>query len=261
MTATDDPSQFYSGLIADLYEPLAGEIASADVYIPFLDQSGSPVLELACGSGLPLLDLVERGYDVDGLDASQDMLDRCHAAARERGLDISIHLAKMQSFSLPRRYRSIFLAGASFTLLCSDRDARDALACMCSHLEPGGSVLIPLEIPNAAANEQAIGRVREIRTDSGERLRVSMVAFEVSADGRDTCSRLRYERTSAGGKSDIVERDWHKRWWSQEQFREMLVTAGFDKITFVLPHGGRATPDAQVFVALARRGAPDRDLA
>ena len=93
MTATDDPSQFYSGLIADLYEPLAGELASADVYIPFLDQSGSPALELACGSGVPLLDLVERGYDVDGLDASQDMLDRCHAAAGERGLDISIHLA------------------------------------------------------------------------------------------------------------------------------------------------------------------------
>ena len=199
MTATDDPSQFYSGLIADLYQPLAGEIASADVYIPFLDQSGSPTLELACGSGVPLLDLVERGYDVDGLDASQDMLDRCHAAARERGIDISIHLAKMQSFSLPRRYRSIFLAGASFTLLCSDGDARDALACMFSHLEPGGSVLIPLEIPNVPANDQAIGRVREIRTDSGDRLRVSMVEFELSADGRDTRSRLRYERISPGG--------------------------------------------------------------
>jgi SAM-dependent methyltransferase len=260
MTATDDPSQFYSGLIADLYEPLAGELASADVYIPFLDQSGSPALELACGSGVPLLDLVERGYDVDGLDASQDMLDRCHAAAGERGIDISIHLAKMQSFSLPRRYRSMFLAGASFTLLCSDGDARDALACMCSHLEPGGSVLIPLEIPNVPANEQAIGQVREIQTDSGDRLRVSMVAFELSADGRDTCSRLRYERISAGGESDIVERDWHRRCWSQEQFREMLVTAGFDKITFVLPHGGRATPDAPVFVALARRGPPDKNL-
>ena len=112
MAATDDPSQFYSGLIADLYEPLAGGLRSADEYIPFLDQSGSPALGLACGSGVPLLDRVERGYDVDGLDASQDMLE----------------------------------------------------------------------------------------------------------------------------------------------------TAGFDKITFVLPHGGRATPNAPVFVALARRGHPDNGL-
>ena len=80
-----------------------------------------------------------------------------------------------------------------------------------------------------------------------------------TADGRNTCSRLRYERISAGGESDIAERDWHRRYWSQEQFREMLVTAGFDKITFVLPHGDQATPDAPVFVALARRGPLDNN--
>ena len=87
-----------------------------------------------------------------------------------------------------------------------------------------------------------------------------MVAFELSVDGRNTCSRLRYERISPGGESEIVEHDWHRRYWSQEQFREMLVTAGFDKITFLLPHGGRATPDAPVFVARARRGHPDNNL-
>jgi len=27
------------------------------------------------------------------------------------------------------------------------------------------------------------------------------------------------------------------------EFRDMLVTAGFDKVTFVLPQGGRATPE------------------
>ena len=39
----------------------------------------------------------------------------------------------------------------------------------------------------------------------------------------------------------------------------MLVTAGFDKITFVLPPGDQATPDAPVFVALARRGPLDNN--
>ena len=64
-----------------------------------------------------LLDLVERGYEVEGLDASQDMLDGCRVKAAERGLQVTLHLGEMQSFSLARRYRSIFLAGASFSLL------------------------------------------------------------------------------------------------------------------------------------------------
>jgi hypothetical protein len=40
---------------------------------------------------------------------------------------------------------------------------------------------------------------------------------------------------------------------TKERFREMLVNAGFDDITFVLAHGGQATPDAPVFLALTDR--------
>jgi SAM-dependent methyltransferase len=81
MDSPDAPSQFYTGLVADLYEPLLSSPARADDYVPFLDRSGTPALELACGSGLPLVELVARGYEVHGLDASQEMLDRCRARA------------------------------------------------------------------------------------------------------------------------------------------------------------------------------------
>jgi hypothetical protein len=160
----------------------------------------------------------------------------------------------MQSFSIPRRYRSIFLAGASFTLLTSDEDASGALARIHAHLEPGGSALIPLEIANVEAIRRHVGRGREVRTDAGDVLRVTSVGLEVSADGRSLCHRLRYERIPAQGEAEVVERDWQTRSWPQSQFREMLLAAGFETITFVAPEGGRAAADASVFVALARRG-------
>lgn len=253
VASREAPSQFYTGMVADLYEPLLAERARAGDYVPFLDHSGTPALELACGSGLPLLDLVERGYAVEGLDASADMLARCRARALERGLDVTLHLAEMQSFALARRYRSIFLAGASFTLLTTDEDAARALARIHEHLEPGGSALIPLERMDAEASRAALGRWREISTAAGERLRVAAVALDASADGRTLCHRLRYERIAATGAAEVVERDWERRWWSQQQFREMLEAAHFDKIRFVAPQGGQAGPDARMFVALARR--------
>ena len=161
MDSPDTPAQFYTGLVADLYEPLASNHARAEDYVAFLEHSGTPALELACGSGLPLVELVERGYEVEGLDASQDMLDRCYARAADRDVDVTLHLAEMQSFSLSRRYQSIFLAGASFTLLATDEDAASALTRIYAHLEAGGSALIPLEIVDVEAIRKSLGRVRE----------------------------------------------------------------------------------------------------
>jgi trans-aconitate methyltransferase len=151
------PYRFYTGLVAELYEPLVSERARAEDYVPFLERSGTPALELGCGTGLPLIDLLERGFDVEGLDASEDMLARCRAAAAARGVDATLHRGDMQSFSLQRRYRSIFLAGATFTLLTTDADAAAALACIHTHLLPGDSVLIPLEIPDLETLRAHVG--------------------------------------------------------------------------------------------------------
>jgi SAM-dependent methyltransferase len=253
MSSSDAASQFYTGLVAELYEPLASQPTRADDYTLFLEHSGTPALELACGSGVPLVELIERGYEVEGLDASQDMLDRCHARAAARGLDATLHLAEMQSFSIPRRYKSIFLAGASFTLLTSDEDASRTLERIHAHLDPGGSALIPLEIADVETIRGSLGRVREVVTATGECLRIARVGLDVSVDERSLRHRMRYERVVADREHDVVERDWQTRWWPQSQFRDMLHAARFQDVTFLTLEGGPAPQDAAIFVALARR--------
>jgi len=247
------PAQFYTGLVAELYDPLKSEQARAADYVPFIERAGTPALELACGSGSPLLDLVALGYDVEGLDASADMLARCRAAAATRNLPVTLHEAEMQAFALPRRYRAVFLAGASFTLLTSDAEAAAALACIHAHLEPGGSTLIPLEIVDLAEASRGVGRWREERDPDGSRLRCGLIEVAHGSDERTLIRRLRYERHAPGRAPEILERDWVTRWWSQAQFREMLETAGFGKITLIATEGGRAQPEARAFAALAQR--------
>jgi SAM-dependent methyltransferase len=254
MQQQDKPaSQFYSGLVSELYEPLAGEHTQADPYTSFLDLCGTPALELACGSGRPLLDLLELGYDVEGLDASADMLELCTSRGAERGLAPVLHLAEMQSFRLGRRYESIFLAGASFTLLTDDGDALGALECMYSHLEPGGHALIPLEVEDVDEIRRRIGHHREVTDSAGNPLRFVLLALDVSTDGRNLAHHLRYERIPTVGQPTRVERIWKRRSWTQEQFRELVLAARFEGLTFLSPAGVAADPDASVFVALARR--------
>jgi SAM-dependent methyltransferase len=247
------PSEFYSGLVSELYDSLAGEPVRADQYAPFLDLCGTPALELACGSGNPLIELLERGYDIEGLDSSSDMLELCRSRAAERGLAASLHLGLMQSFRLPRRFRSIFLAGASFTLLTSDDDAAKALVNIHDHLEAGGHALIPIDCVDPDETRRILGTFRETTDGSGDRLRHAILSLDMHHDGRSASLRHRYERIPATGEPISVERTWRRRWWTQEQFRELVIAAGFADVTFLDPSGALAEPDAALFVALARR--------
>ncbi len=249
-----DAAQFYSGLVADLYEPLLGERANADDYVGFLDAAGGPTLELCCGSGLPMLDLLERGYDVHGLDASADMLDRCRAEAGRRGLSVTLFEQRMQDLRVPHRYRSMFLAGGSFTLLTHDDDARRALQAMAAHLEPGGRVLIPLEVPDAGLRLDA-PIVRETPGPDGSRLRLHILALAVDPATRSYRTTLRYERVAADGSVESLERDWVRSWWTQQQFRTLLSETGFEGIHAVGADGHTAADDAGFFVFLAHRPA------
>jgi SAM-dependent methyltransferase len=246
------PSQFYTGLVAELYEPLMSARARAEDYARFVERCGAPVLELGCGSGIPLLDLLALGFEVDGLDSSADMLARCRQQAQARGLSVTLYEQTMQDMELPRRYRGMFLAGGTFTLLAHDEAPR-ALARMFEHLLPGGRVLIPLVIPDLEQRRRAVGRFREAHAEDGTLLRFADVAFELDAEHRVVHSRMRYERVRAGCAPEVLERDGRSSYWDQHEFADMLAEAGFTAIRAADPAGGAPSPDAKLFVFLARK--------
>lgn len=252
MDLSPEPSKFYTGLVAQVHSALATSQVSAEECVPFLKQSGGPTLQLACGTGYPLLELVARGYAVHGLDSSQEMLARCRENAVSRGINVALHHGEMQSFSAPRAYQAIFLAGPSFTLLTSDRDAMRTLARIRTHLVPGGSIRIPLEIIHPDTARTGV-RPRRTVTTEGDALSLELIALSSSPDQRSWTYRLRYARTSRSGASESLERDWRRRWWSQEDFSAMLRAAGFRRVTFQSVDGGQARPDARAFIALAEK--------
>ncbi len=248
-----DPSQFYTGLISELYDPLVSQRARAAQYARFIDRSGQPVLEPFCGSGSPLLELLQLGYDIDGLDASRDMLERLMLSAQEKQLSPNVYHQQIQKMDLPRHYRSIFIAGASMILLASDDDAQEALQRIYNHLQPGGSVLIPLELQSEKAMRDAVGRFKECTLDDMTVLRCGSIGVQYDAPNRHAVNRLQYERITPSGESKTVQRGWHIRWWDQEMFHGMLRKAGFNRISCIDRDGSPADPDASFFIFLAQK--------
>lgn len=245
------PADFYTGLVARIYRHLRGHQPDPEPYARFIARSGEPALELGCGDGDPLLDLRALGLDVEGLDASADMLERCRARAASRGIDVVLHEATFETMDLGRRYRSVFLAGATLNLLPDDDSIEAALERIVAHLDPGGSVLVPLFIPGPVTVDK-LGEPRETTDEQGHVMRVTTMSVERDEDARRQTTMLRYELDEGDGVQS-VERPWVVHWVEQDRFATMAARAGLTVARVVGATGGPATPDDSTFTFLLRR--------
>jgi SAM-dependent methyltransferase len=161
----------YYGLIAAGYDSYLAYVAFGDVEVFQRLAAAAPALELACGTGRLLVPLRAAGLDVEGLDASAEMLALCRHKAHAAGVAVTLHHAAMERFSLPRRYGAIFCAASSLMLLTRPASLAAALANAHAHLAPGGVFAATMERP---ADERWSGwrwRRRGARAD-GARYRV-----------------------------------------------------------------------------------------
>jgi SAM-dependent methyltransferase len=89
---------------------------------------------------------VQAGLDVDGCDASADMIRLCREKAVAAGLAPTLAVQPMHELDWPRRYRTIVVCGAFGLGSDRERDA-EALRRFYEHLEPGGTLLLDIELP------------------------------------------------------------------------------------------------------------------
>jgi hypothetical protein len=218
-----DPADFYTGIVAELYGPLKSFSQDPEPYAAFIQQAGVPGLELGCGDGDPLLELRRR----------------LRRRADEQDIRATVFHQRMEALNLPRRYRAIFLAGPTFTLLPDDAAALAALRGIRAHLAEGGVALVPLFTP-APTPAEHIGRVRTAAAPDGAELRVSVVAEQRDETARTQTTLLRYERHH-GSDSTIEDRPWIMHWYTRDQFQKLAATAGL-AVTAVTDPDGRPAP-------------------
>lgn len=108
-------------------------------------EPGQPALDVGCGTGRLLVPWVAEGLDVDGVDASADMIEACRVAARTAGCHPALYVQPTHLLDLPRRYRTIICCGA-FGLGGSRADDTEGLRRIRTHLRPGGVLALDYEV-------------------------------------------------------------------------------------------------------------------
>ncbi|MDH4143921.1 MAG: class I SAM-dependent methyltransferase [Acidimicrobiia bacterium] len=107
--------------------------------------AGQPALDVGCGTGRLLVPWVLDGLDVDGVDASADMIEACRVAARNVGREPALYVQAIHQLDLARRYRTIVCCGA-FGLGASRAADLEGLRRLHAHLAPGGVLALDCEV-------------------------------------------------------------------------------------------------------------------
>jgi ubiquinone/menaquinone biosynthesis C-methylase UbiE len=134
LTARPADEIFEDCAFASLYDEFNAWGAGDHFYLDLARESGGPVLDLGCGTGMLACRIAAEVSPVVGADPAAGML----RVARSRpGAEMVEWIeSDAQSLGLPQRFNLIYMTGHAFQVFLTDEDVLAALTAAARHLNP-----------------------------------------------------------------------------------------------------------------------------
>jgi 2-polyprenyl-3-methyl-5-hydroxy-6-metoxy-1,4-benzoquinol methylase len=107
-------------------------------YLELVEEFGSPILDIACGTGLYALPMAERGFEVTGIDLAKPMLEYARQKAELQNLNVEFFYADARDFRLGKQFQFAFMTGNAFQMFLTRADQNNLLNSIKIHLAPNG---------------------------------------------------------------------------------------------------------------------------
>ena len=217
----------------DIDKPRPPEEAYA-FYRGHAERAKGSILEPMCGSGRFLLPLLADGFDIDGIDASSDMLQACRTKAEARGLAPRLYKQFLHELDLPQRYELVMIPGGSFGLVTDPGQINESLRRLHAHMTPAATLLMAIDrlMPDQPEEEPWGGRW--VQRSDGARIVISWLRH-FNPEERVSHSVHRYEVIKDGR---LLETEWEEfdlRLYEAEELSVLRESSGF---TGIQMHGG-----------------------
>lgn len=221
----------------DLYRPEAGS-KEVNFYSQRLKTVPGPILEAMCGSGRILIPLLEKGYQIDGVDNAEHMLSNCQERCLKKQLKVELFNQPLEKLSLSKKYGCIFIALGSFQHFANQRvTAFQALQRLYDHLVPGGSLLIDMIVPwgliqtsiqngSYSYEVQTVEFVQTVTSLEGAKITCKTTA-KVFPDKQLAISENCYEKIVNDDTVATERESIAFRWYHRYEMELFLEKAGF----------------------------------
>lgn len=136
-------AETYGDRIAAVYDTFYGDVlVDTDGTVDRLVElaRGGPALELAIGTGRVALPIAARGVRVDGIDASEAMVEQLRA--KPGGADLSVAIGDFADVAVDGAYPLVFVVFNTFFALLTQDDQVRCFANVAAHLTPDGVFVV-----------------------------------------------------------------------------------------------------------------------
>lgn len=133
---------YYGSLCTEMYEILHKEAPREELefYLSYA-KKGQRILEPMCGSGRFLVPFAERGYDITGVDLSEEMLDKL----RRKRPEAKAVRADLTEYEPGEKFDYIFIPSGSLSLLTGMSVCKAVLGKLKELLAEGGKLVFAVE--------------------------------------------------------------------------------------------------------------------
>lgn len=181
------------------------------------------VLDLGCGTGGHAVVLAQRGYDVVGVDRSEDML----RAARARGSSARFLLADITRLALGEQFDAVAIMFAVLGYQLTNEDVQRTLAGARKHVHTGGVLFGDVWYGAAVLAQRPSERVKVIDTPGGGQIiRVASSELDVR---RNVCTVAYHLWRIEDGRLIAETTERHPmRYFFEPELELLLADAGFE---------------------------------
>ncbi len=226
------PEFEYKGLIAEAWDVLRGDTSTwsdRSFYLEVIQKYGQPVLDIGCGTGRLLLDFLQKGIDMDGVDNSPEMLAICQKKANVFGLKPDLYEQYVEELDLPRQYQVILVPSSSLQLIIEPELVDRAIKRLYDHLLPGGflvaSIMTLWQAGEPLETEHERTAIREM--DGVKFRRVSRSRYDPEIECEHTEDL--YQKIV---DDHVVVEELHHRSPATRSYQQAQIKALFGKIGF-----------------------------
>lgn len=205
------------------------------------------VLDLGCGTGTLTELLAKEGYDMIGVDYSQEMLARAMEKRDESGLPILYLLQDMREFELYGTVKAVVSVCDSLNYLLEEEEVIETFRLVNNYLDPKGLFVFDFN---------TVYKYKEVIGDA------------TIAENREGCSFIwenyfheeedinEYEVTFFVKEGELFRRfeeTHYQRGYTPQQMKEFLKKAGLEFVAMAdSDTGGEVTPESERIYMIAR---------
>lgn len=231
-------------------------------YLRLATRAGSPLLELACGTGRLTIPLARAGFEVVGLDLSEEMLRIARAKLKQESPEVRRRVrllhGDMTGFRVERPARLAFVPFSSIFHLHTREQRQACVGCAYEALAPGGLFLVDVLPPRVMEKQTVTGDTVElacrVNPATGKLTRELHCRLSQDNTARCTTCEHTYVEAQPNGRERRFVFTERYIWTTEEELHDLFASVGFRNVHTCGGYGLRPyTPRSYRMIVLGER--------